>query len=63
MGQRFNFQSKHSRSSRFIPGKRYRKSLQQIMKQEKDQIKKGIKKLKQKTNANLRDDFYFEKIL
>ena len=41
--------------------RRYRRSLQQIMKSEKDQVKQGIKLMKRKSNRNFQDDYYFEK--
>lgn len=41
--------------------KRYRESLQKIMRSEKDQVQKGIKQIKQKSDPNLRHDFYFNK--
>jgi len=41
--------------------RRYRQSLQKIMKEEENQVKKGIKQNKQKLNPNLSDEFYFHK--
>lgn len=41
--------------------RRYRKSLQTIMRSEKDQVQRAIKQIKQKSDHNLRDDFHFNK--